>query len=281
MGLYQTTRIHERLYCIKEVNSTNLYLLLGDHHALLIDTGYGYGDILAQVRAVSDLPLLVALTHGDPDHGLGSYRFSDVYVHPADLAALHENDNADAKRGFIDYRETKITQIRSLMDVEAYVHSTLAHTRFLPLQEGDVLDLGGLSLRIIEIPGHSKGSVAFYEERQGWLFTGDTITSYNIWNLKALYTHCDPLSVLMRSYTKIEQMGKAAIQEIYPAHGGYPLTFDVIAQLKDSVRDLLVHHQGDEEVHTFAGDGYRHVYLGYILLYTKEMLEEALENGIE
>jgi hydroxyacylglutathione hydrolase len=45
------------------------------------------------------------------------------------------------------------------------------------LQEGDVLTLDqpGLSFRVIDVPGHTLGHIAYYEEKQGWLFCGDTL----------------------------------------------------------------------------------------------------------
>jgi glyoxylase-like metal-dependent hydrolase (beta-lactamase superfamily II) len=44
------------------------------------------------------------------------------------------------------------------------------------LQAGEVLSLGrGIELRVVPTPGHTLGSVCFYWEREGFLFTGDSI----------------------------------------------------------------------------------------------------------
>ena len=158
--------------------------------------------------------------------------------------------------------------------------ASLAEVQFLPLQENDVLDLGGLSLEVIAIPGHSQGSVAFYESQRQWLFTGDTITAYNIWNHSAFPQHCSPLSVLMASYKKIAAM-RDQIQEIYPAHGEKPLGTEIIDSDMACVRDLCRNCTGDALIETFVGPAYRHQYQDRILLYSKPMLEEALKNGVE
>ena len=42
-------------------------------------------------------------------------------------------------------------------------------------QEGDTLPLGGLTLRVLETPGHSAGSVCLLVEGQHVLFAGDTL----------------------------------------------------------------------------------------------------------
>ena len=42
-------------------------------------------------------------------------------------------------------------------------------------QEGDTLPLGGLTIRVLETPGHSEGSVCLLVEGQHVLFAGDTL----------------------------------------------------------------------------------------------------------
>jgi 2-aminobenzoylacetyl-CoA thioesterase len=43
----------------------------------------------------------------------------------------------------------------------------------LSLKEGDESDLGGLTCRVYEVPGHTKDSLAYYIPEQGMLFTGE------------------------------------------------------------------------------------------------------------
>jgi hydroxyacylglutathione hydrolase len=44
------------------------------------------------------------------------------------------------------------------------------------LQDGDELDLGrALVLRVLHTPGHTPGSISLYWEREGILFTGDSL----------------------------------------------------------------------------------------------------------
>ena len=47
------------------------------------------------------------------------------------------------------------------------------HQRYY--KEGDVLPLGGLSLRVMETPGHSEGSVCLLLDREHVIFAGDTL----------------------------------------------------------------------------------------------------------
>ncbi|HWT72322.1 MAG TPA: hydroxyacylglutathione hydrolase [Oxalicibacterium sp.] len=45
------------------------------------------------------------------------------------------------------------------------------------LQEGDVVTLEkpGLRFRVIDVPGHTLGHIAYYEQEHSWLFCGDTL----------------------------------------------------------------------------------------------------------
>ncbi len=45
----------------------------------------------------------------------------------------------------------------------------------LPVREGDIIDLGGVALKIYETPGHSNCSISAYEPDAGILFASDAI----------------------------------------------------------------------------------------------------------
>jgi glyoxylase-like metal-dependent hydrolase (beta-lactamase superfamily II) len=44
-----------------------------------------------------------------------------------------------------------------------------------PLKDGEIVDLDGLTLKIINVPGHTPGSIAIYDENNKNLFLGDAI----------------------------------------------------------------------------------------------------------
>jgi len=43
------------------------------------------------------------------------------------------------------------------------------------LEEGQVLDLGDVRLRVLHTPGHTPGSVSLFDDESGALFSGDTV----------------------------------------------------------------------------------------------------------
>lgn len=67
---------------------THCYLVIGDERALLIDTGLGVGDILAQVRQLTDKTVVAVATHIHWDHIGGHRLFPIFYAHRAEQAWL-------------------------------------------------------------------------------------------------------------------------------------------------------------------------------------------------
>ncbi len=43
------------------------------------------------------------------------------------------------------------------------------------LHDNDILQVGNYRFRVLETPGHSPGGICLYEEKEGVLFTGDTL----------------------------------------------------------------------------------------------------------
>ena len=69
---YKPLKIAENIYHIYEPGNVYTTLIIGEEKALLIDTGYGFGDLAAFVRTLTDKPLEVVLTHGHTDHIIGA-----------------------------------------------------------------------------------------------------------------------------------------------------------------------------------------------------------------
>lgn len=83
------------------------------------------------------------------------------------------------------------------------------------LSENDIIIIGDESLKVIEIPGHSKGHIAFYSEKDGLIFTGDALFQLSIGrtdlptgNYNQLLTSID---------TKLMTLPDETV--VYPGHG--------------------------------------------------------------
>lgn len=126
-------------FYILEEPRVRQFLLVSEGEALLIDTGFPNSHVADAVRSLTSAPVRVALTHGDPDHTGGLGDFDSCRAHPADWGMLPEG------------------------------------IRPAPLREGDVLVCGEYRLEVIEIPGHTPGSVALFDRVHRLLLPGDSV----------------------------------------------------------------------------------------------------------
>ena len=141
-------------------------LVAGRERALLVDAGYGVEDAAAFVRGITELPVTLWLTHGHHDHALGATRFAAARLHPADAAVYSEYTGEKWRR-----RVLLAARDRGLKLDEA---ALLALPAPAPtLIEGEEIDLGGLTARIIPCPGHTPGSAVVYVPERKLLLTGD------------------------------------------------------------------------------------------------------------
>lgn len=183
------------------------YLVLGREKALLIDTGFGVSDLKAYVETLTSLPLLVVNTHVHPDHSGGNAQFGTVYV------GEHETEETDD--GVLFYR---IPGQRDACDAVKRCGSY----RFRHLRDGESIDLGERVLRVVEIPGHTRGSIALFDENTHLLLSGDAILK------RVFYGSGVPLSIYRAA---LEKTKKLPLRDILSAHWPEPLGADFIDKM--------------------------------------------------
>lgn len=148
-------------------------LIVGAHHALLFDTGYGFGNLNALVRSLTDKPLYVVNSHGHVDHACGNAQFGEAWIHPADMALAQEHNGPQMRMA-----ELETAEIPMDFDLEAYLH--LGTGELIPVEEGHSFDLGGLTLVVIHLPGHTAGSIGLWCPEKRLLWVGDAMNCF-VW----------------------------------------------------------------------------------------------------
>jgi glyoxylase-like metal-dependent hydrolase (beta-lactamase superfamily II) len=126
-----------------------------------------------------------------------------------------------------------VAELRKQLNVPVYVHALDAPNLEKPgsdelpcwipisgvkpdgyLEEGDSIQIGHLLFKVIHTPGHSPGSVCFYEPKQQILFSGDTLFKGTIGNLSF------PTSQPDRMWESLDKLSKLPLQtKVYPGHG--------------------------------------------------------------
>ena len=133
-----------------------VYLVQGTHEAVLLDTGFGIGDLKGFVEQKVATPYQVWLSHGHLDHAGGSVQFETVYLSPADFA-LEKQHNVWQRR----YDEILGGPGGA---PEGFAPELLQPSRtepYRPLEDNTVLDLGGVRVQVIPVSGHTAGMMVF------------------------------------------------------------------------------------------------------------------------
>jgi glyoxylase-like metal-dependent hydrolase (beta-lactamase superfamily II) len=145
------------------------YLLTGER-ICLIDTGVSSTSLLLQcyLKEIGRSPneiSLVLLTHAHPDHIGGCKAIQRVssasfYAHPADKPWI---ENVEKQ-----YQERPIPNFFELVGGSVVVDRELKVDDMVSWDKGK-------TIRVLETPGHSPGSISFLYEKEGTLFTGDAV----------------------------------------------------------------------------------------------------------
>lgn len=170
--IYSVRRLSEHLYRIGN-SAVHMDLIVGSHHALLFDTGYGFCDLAGLVRGITSLPLYVVISHGHVDHACGNWQFDHVSIHPADIELCRAHNGPQMRRLELDTAEVPLD-----FDLEEYLHHDCGQLR--PTGEGQVFDLGGVTLEVVHFPGHTRGSIGLYTPELRLLFVGDAMNCF-VW----------------------------------------------------------------------------------------------------
>ena len=175
--LYRVIPLMDGVYGISS-SAVMCYLLVGKTGAMLIDTAYGFEDLSEVVKEITTLPVTVVNSHGHVDHSGGNFFFgTPVYIHKADVE-VYRRHNQPAMHRLME-RTLSIFELlifwRTIVpkDPERNDEQRASFDNWLYLKEGDVFDLGGLTAKVIEIPGHTQGSVAMYFPEKKLMVTSD------------------------------------------------------------------------------------------------------------
>ncbi|WP_407304718.1 MBL fold metallo-hydrolase [Acinetobacter sp.] len=160
-------QIKDYLYAIEEPSyyqGNFSYLLIGTEQALMFDAGASHQHDMTQViKRLTDKPFAVIPSHLHFDH-IGGLKFFDQIYLP-DLACLIcFKDDAGLYQ---------IPDEFHLGSIDGFQPAPIQITRLLSV--GDVIDLGGISFKLLHAPGHSQDSIILYSERLNICLLGDVL----------------------------------------------------------------------------------------------------------
>jgi glyoxylase-like metal-dependent hydrolase (beta-lactamase superfamily II) len=198
---------------------TNTYLIGTGPERILLDTGGGEPEYLAVLeRAMAETGCTrlqeIVLTHGHPDHIGGAIALSD-HLGPLRVSKM------------------------AWPEVDENYHLDLRL-----IEDGDVIETEGATLRAVYTPGHAIDHLCFVLEEEGSLFSGDNVLGIGT---TVIPSKSGSLADYMQSLRHLltERPGG-----IYPAHGPY------IADGPAKIREYIAHREErDEQILAAMGEG--------------------------
>lgn len=220
-------QINENTWRI-ENDGVRVFLLTGTKEALLIDSGMTLYHAREIAENITSLPLRLLNTHTDIDHIAGNADFDSVMMGAGE---------------------------------EAFYRSRFEDAKVVPLCQGDVIDLGERELEIIDLAGHTPGSIAILDKKHRVLISGDSIQDGRIYMFGA-HRNMEKYIETMEALKKYE----GEFDEIYPSHSTFPVKPDLIPKLAEGAKQILAGQaEGTEvEVHGNLIRLYQFEYAGFL-----------------
>ncbi len=229
MIFFESFKIDRNITCIKGVIFGELmYLIEGTERAILIDTGLGVGNIREYIDSLTTLPYIVLHSHVHLDHIGGSFLFNTAYINPKDSYLLNNLDR-DVKRrkSFVESTFWGCVQENDYVPVR--------QIEFLPIEDNELFELGGITVEAILTPGHTKGSLCFLLKEKRILITGDACS--NPFTLVFL----DESTSIEEYQTSILKLLERAEEydEVYISHTYYKVPKSIIKDAYECCTDII------------------------------------------
>ena len=241
INFFSHERVSDRLILFNEgysmVHRFTIGCIIGDEKIMIVDAGLGMvDDFRSYIESVvgTDKPFVLVCTHCHPDHVGSAIQFEDRYVSHLDLHDPRTPGFAFSDEQRLADLEDFALESRVAIDYcrEHMLRNNLCD--FKDIRDGDIFDLGGVQIEAIAVPGHSAGSMAFYNRTENYCFTGDAINTDV--HLKKLDRQG------FRDYKRTMEHFIERVDEgvtLYPAHLPMPMTLDIARNLVQICDDLV------------------------------------------
>lgn len=228
---------------LKAVNS---YLIKGSARNLVIDTGFnteeGRGILMKAMETLQMIPdnTDLLITHLHSDHSGLAARLGNegmtVYAGRIDGAMINEMAHRSYWQRFEDLNILMGMEQDAITFEEhpGYKYCPKEPVNFRLLAEGDVLELGGFSLKVLDIPGHTPGHIGLYDQEKQLFFCGDHILDKISPNIAFWGFEQDILAVYLKN---LERVRALSIDYCFTAHR------NIIRDHTSRIDELMDHHE--------------------------------------
>lgn len=214
---------------VDELLRANLWYLRGRERDLLVDTGNGVAalaPVLARLaRAGRPREIVCVCTHAHIDHIGGFHEFERRLLHPAEAGAAARIGELSPLASATwpealkeDFAESGFPPPPILVDAVPSVGVDPEAFRIVPaapthlVQGGDELDLGERRFTIVDLPGHTPGSIGLIDHEERALLSGDAIYEGGL--IDTL-----PESDVQAYLDTMDRLRRLDVDVVYPGHG--------------------------------------------------------------
>lgn len=187
--------------CVEPTHITNCYIVADEKskEAMIIDPGAQAEEVINMIKILEVKLKYIVLTHCHADH---KGAVPEIKKELGGKLLVHRDEIEGILNPEINLEDI-IGDNKNLLEVDSR------------LDDGDIIHVGDIQFRIIHTPGHTKGGICLYCEKEKMLFSGDTLFR-GTWGRTDLPT--GNLREIMSSITnKLLVLPEDTI--IYPGHG--------------------------------------------------------------
>lgn len=206
------------------------WICSGSDRLLLVDTGI-HGSVADVIEpALSELGFEpadltdVVISHADVDHYGGNGELRELGVtariacHPLDRPLI-ESWNTIADERYLWYNRFGLAYDE---DTLAWLHGAAGHDTAVDatIQGGDSIDLGGIVLEVLDLPGHTEGHIGLWHPGSGTAIVVDSVLESGLYDIEGNLISPPPYVTLNGYRETIGKLKNLGAQRLETAH--YP-----------------------------------------------------------
>jgi glyoxylase-like metal-dependent hydrolase (beta-lactamase superfamily II) len=205
------------------------WLIVGTTRALLFDTGMGMRPLQPVVARLTALPVTVLNSHTHLDHVGGNAEFTDVRAMPTSFTRGNMRGKTHAQ--VADEATPAALCGNTSVGFDPATYRIRPWTSAGDVRDGATFDLGGRTIDVIAVPGHTPDAIALHDRAAGLLWTGDTFYAGPIW----LFMPETDLDAYLASIGKLAALAPS-LRRVLPGHN----TVVAAPALLGTVRDAML-----------------------------------------
>ncbi|MCX7941627.1 MAG: MBL fold metallo-hydrolase [Dictyoglomaceae bacterium] len=204
---YNSTLIEPKIWNISDYRNDSMYLIEGEEKSILFDTGMGTGNLKEYLKSLTNKPIEVIISHAHWDHIMQANQFEKVYM---------------------NHKEIELIKVFNM---------NIDYSYFLDIKDKEIINLGNRVLEVMEVPGHTPGSIILLDDENKIVLSGDAIGAGHTWmHLPGCLSLSRYVNSLYKLYERIKDYRK-----IYHGHlrERGPLNIDYLKDLIIAVEKVI------------------------------------------